>query len=119
LRKQTNKSKAVVHSPDEKERFIMAKTKNAVAVLDVAAVADAPVAEVATAKRRGKAVDPNSKQSRGRALFQKMHTGATPVRGEVIKALQTEIGLTKAGAATYYQNFKAEAGLVVHKAKSE
>jgi hypothetical protein len=77
------------------------------------------VGPVAPAKKKGKAIDPNSKQSRGRALFQKMHTGATPVRGDVIKALQTEIGLTKAGAATYYQNFKAEAGLVVHKTKSE
>jgi hypothetical protein len=66
-------------------------------------------------KKKGKPVDPNSKQSRARALFQAMHTGATPKRGDVINQLVQDIGLTKAGAATYYQNFKAEAGMVVHK----
>ena len=38
--------------------------------------------------------------------------GGCPVRGHTIKRLMDEAELTKAGAATYYQNMKKKAGFV-------
>lgn len=38
--------------------------------------------------------------------------GQCPVRSTTISRFQTEAGLTKAGAATYYQNYKKKAGFV-------
>lgn len=49
----------------------------------------------------------------GRAIWaEEIAKGGVPVRGHTIKRLMIEAGLTKNGAATYYQNMKKKAGLV-------
>jgi hypothetical protein len=67
-------------------------------------------------KKKGKERDPTSKQSKARILFQEM-VAKNAKRGDIIKAFESEIGLTHNGAATYLQNFKNEFGLTVHKKK--
>jgi hypothetical protein len=76
-----------------------------------ATAANTQVQTQATATKMGRTIDPNSKQSKGRALFQELNSKGTR-RCDVIRALVKEVGLTANGAATYYQNFKKEAGLV-------
>lgn len=49
--------------------------------------------------------------------YKSFHTDpkSVPARKDIIARLQAEAGLTHAGAATYLQNMKAKAGLVVSK----
>ncbi len=56
-----------------------------------------------------------SKAELGRTIFNEELAKGTLVRKDVIKRLVSEAGLTAKGAATYYQNMKNKAGLVVHK----
>ena len=49
----------------------------------------------------------------GRTIFAEELAKGPLVRKDVIARLVGEAGLTKAGAATYYQNMKKKAGLVV------
>lgn len=58
-----------------------------------------------------------TKADTGRTIFNEELATGTLVRKNVIDRLMKEAGLTKAGAATYFQNMKNKAGLVVHKAK--
>jgi hypothetical protein len=55
----------------------------------------------------------------GRTIFNESLATGNLVRKDVIARLVAEAGLTKAGAATYFQNMKNKAGLVVHKTKEE
>lgn len=60
---------------------------------------------------------PLTKADKGRTVFNSyLKDGQlTAARKEVIMALRTQAGLTEKGAATYYQNMKKKAGLVVAK----
>jgi hypothetical protein len=60
-----------------------------------------------------------SKAEVGRTIFNEAVAAGPLVRKDVIARLVAEAGLTAKGAATYYQNMKNKAGLVVHKAKEE
>ncbi len=55
----------------------------------------------------------------GRTIFAEELAKGTLVRKNVINRLVSEAGLTAKGAATYFQNMKNKAGLVVHKVKEE
>lgn len=61
-----------------------------------------------------------TKADKGRTVFNGFLVDGklTAERKVVIKALQSEAGLTEKGAATYYQNMKKKAGLVVAKVAS-
>ena len=58
-----------------------------------------------------------TKASKARAVFNDCYkdAAAVPQRKDIIARMVAECGLTKAGAATYLQNFKTKAGLVVKK----
>jgi hypothetical protein len=66
-------------------------------------------------------VQVESKAAKGRVIWDRevAANGGTAVglvRKTIIDLLVTEAGLTKAGAATYYQKMKDKAGLVNHRA---
>jgi hypothetical protein len=71
---------------------------------EAAAVAKNPD-QLITTHTRGRDADPNSKASRALVVMTEM---AGSVRKNVIEALVGRVGLTKAGAATYYQNLKGK-----------
>lgn len=58
-----------------------------------------------------------TKADLARVVFNKAYRDPlnVPKRELIIKMMMEEAGLTKAGAATYLQNFKKKAGLVVDK----
>lgn len=53
-----------------------------------------------------------TKADTGRTIFNEELATGTLVRKTTIDRLMKEAGLTKAGAATYFQNMKKKAGLV-------
>lgn len=59
-----------------------------------------------------------SKADKARKVFNEAYADPTkvPARKDIIAKMVTEAGLTPKGAATYLQNFKSKAGLVVKKA---
>lgn len=59
-----------------------------------------------------------TKADLARAIYAE-ETGKGTTRKDVIARMIVEAGLTKAGAGTYYQNFRNKAGLVIHKPKAE
>lgn len=52
-----------------------------------------------------------NKAAKAREIFSEMQTEGKP-RKDTIQRFVDEAGLTEKGAATYYQNFRKEAGLV-------
>ena len=58
-----------------------------------------------------------SKADKARQIFNESYANpaAIPQRKDIIARMVNEAGLTKAGAATYLQNFKSKAGLVQKK----
>ena len=58
-----------------------------------------------------------TKATKARAIFNDCYKDAAnvPQRKDIINRMIAEAGLTKAGAATYLQNFKSKAGLVAKK----
>ena len=76
----------------------------------VAAAPQAPAGNSATITTVAAA----NKADKARAIFADAYAQTpVPQRKEIINRMVAEAGLTKAGAATYLQNFKAKAGLVV------
>ena len=79
-------------------------------VVAAAPQASAPAANSATITT---AVAVN-KADKARVIFAEAYAQSpVPQRKEIIGRMVAEAGLTKAGAATYLQNFKTKAGLVV------
>ena len=59
------------------------------------------------------------KADKARAIFKEAYSmSPVPQRKDIINRFVVEAGLTKAGAATYLQNMKKKAGLVVARPKS-
>lgn len=78
-------------------------------IIASAATAAAPFVAVA--------VKADAKADKARAIFNECYSNpaAIPQRKDIINRFVNEAGLTKAGAATYLQNFKKKAGLVASK----
>jgi hypothetical protein len=98
----------------------MSKSKNAVAKIEstsavahVEPIANEAVAPIVTATAVAKA-------DKARTIFKEAYSmNPVPQRKDIINRFVSEAGLTKAGAATYLQNMKKKAGLVVARTKSE
>lgn len=79
-------------------------------VIAAAGTKAAPAAAIQTAAAPAKA-------DKARAIFDECYAMPTvPARKDIIQRAVAEAGLTKAGAATYLQNYKTKKGLVVKKA---
>ena len=60
-----------------------------------------------------------TKADKARTIFKEAYSmSPVPQRKDIINRMVVEAGLTKAGAATYLQNMKTKAGLVVSRVKS-
>ena len=60
-----------------------------------------------------------TKADKARTIFKEAYSmSPVPQRKDIINRMVVEAGLTKAGAATYLQNMKTKAGLVVARPKS-
>ena len=60
-----------------------------------------------------------TKADKARTIFKEAYSmSPVPQRKDIINRMVVEAGLTKAGAATYLQNMKTKAGLVVARVKS-
>ena len=60
-----------------------------------------------------------TKADKARAIFKECYAmPQVPQRKDIINRMVAEAGLTKAGAATYLQNMKTKAGLVVSRPKA-
>ena len=60
-----------------------------------------------------------TKADKARTIFKEAYSmSPVPQRKDIINRLVIEAGLTKAGAATYLQNMKTKAGLVVSRTTS-
>jgi hypothetical protein len=92
----------------------MAKTTNKpAAVKSETQAASAPVVTVT------QTVAAATKADKARTIFKEAYgTSPVPQRKDIIHRMVNEAGLTKAGAATYLQNMKTKAGLVVSRAKA-
>ena len=90
----------------------MTKATNKAATIVNAAAVAAPAAVIVAAP----AAAP-TKADKARAIFNAAYAlPVVPARKDIIASMIADAGLTKAGAATYLQNFKNKAGLVVKKA---
>ena len=97
----------------------MAKSKNTVtkiqstsAIAHVEPIATEVVATIVTQAATIKA-------DKARAIFKECYAmPQVPQRKDIINRFVVEAGLTKAGAATYLQNMKKKAGLVVARVQS-
>lgn len=87
------------------------------AVVDTtAAVVDAAVNAVEAVVKKGRAVNPDSKVQRANAIFAECYAmEKVPQRKDILAKVQTEIGLTVHGSATYLHNYRAKNGMVTKK----
>lgn len=96
-------------------------TKSKTAAKTTKATAKAPVKGAAAAKKEAPAKEPKAKATpapkadkaptkadKARAIFTKM-TGQGKERKDIVAAFESEVGLSHAAAATYYQNIKTAA----------
>lgn len=76
-----------------------------------------PLKDTITTEKEAKMAqtNPESKMSKAVEIFTRLN--GSP-RKDVISAIQSELGMSKAGASTYYQNAKKRAGLVSPRAKA-
>ena len=67
----------------------------------------------APAAKKGRAVNPDSKAQRAATIFAECYAmESVPARKDILAKVQTELGLTQHGSATYLQNWKKANGHV-------
>ena len=63
--------------------------------------------------KKGRAVNPDSKAQRAATIFAECYAmDKVPARKDILTKVQTELGLTQHGSATYLQNWKKANGHV-------
>ena len=103
------------------KQIAKAKTVSAAAAVALASANSETIVNNAPAAAAAVVTVP-TKADKARVVFAEAYPDGkttTMARKDIIAKLQSDAGLTKAGAGTYLQNYKNKAGITVHRAKAE